>query len=88
MGGSGGWDDENRDSGDRYVINVSGLPFFIKEKERNYENEAPLACCGRRGFEFESQDLSQANEYGPEIDRPDRPIVQKPGEVRARVTFF
>jgi hypothetical protein len=25
------------------------------------------------GFEFESQDLSQANEYGPEKDRPDRP---------------
>jgi hypothetical protein len=26
-----------------------------------------------RGFEFESRDLSQVNEYGPEKDRPDRP---------------
>ena len=31
-----------------------------------------------RGFEFESQDLSQVNEDGPEKDRPDRPTVLKP----------
>jgi hypothetical protein len=32
-----------------------------------------LILQGFRGFEFDSQDLIQANEYGPEKDRPDRP---------------
>jgi hypothetical protein len=40
------------------------------------------------GFEFLSQDLSQANEHGPEKDRPDRPDRPKTGEMRVRVTIF